>query len=112
MGRAKEKAVSETDPVQQVEAAREAFEREFERFARFTSYGASVSLKEAEAEHRALNDLRNRHVGKKSSIAACKKLIGRVPSEDRASFGQLVQQTETTINQLIEDAEQKLKSII
>ena len=58
--------VSEQEPVQQVEAAREAFEREFERFARFTggASAAGVSLREAEAEQRALAELRSRHTGK------------------------------------------------
>jgi phenylalanyl-tRNA synthetase alpha chain len=107
--------VSEQDPVQQVEAAREAFEREFERFARFTGETAastSLALNEAEAEQRALAELRARHTGKKSALAACKKLIGRVAPEQRAEFGQLVQKTDAGITQSIESAEQTLRSII
>jgi len=107
--------VSEQDPVQQVEAAREAFEREFERFVRFIGDQVSpvgLSLKEAEAEQHALAELRARHTGKKSALAACKKLIGRVAPEQRAAFGQLVQETDGRINQSIEPADQKLKSII
>ena len=107
--------VSEQDPVQQVEAAREAFEREFERFARFTgddSATAGVSLRDAEGEQRALAELRSRHTGKKSALAACKKLIGRVPAEERAAFGQLVQRADAAISESIEKAEQRLKSII
>ncbi|HEY8203386.1 MAG TPA: hypothetical protein VIF81_01545, partial [Pyrinomonadaceae bacterium] len=102
-------------PAKEVEAAREAFEREFERFARFIGSGMSaarLSLSDAEAELRSLNDLRTRHVGKKSAIAASKKLIGRVPAKERAAFGQLVQQTEATIAQSVEDAERSLKAII
>jgi phenylalanyl-tRNA synthetase alpha chain len=93
---------------------REAFEREFERFARFTSEpGATISsLKEAEAELRGLADLRVRHTGKKSAIAAAKKLIGRVPAEQRASFGQLVQGAEAHITESIETAELALKTFI
>ncbi len=107
--------VSDQSPVQQVEAAREAFEREFERFARFTGAAASttdLSLKDAEAEQRALAELRAKHTGKKSALAACKKLIGRVAPGERASFGQLVQRTDVGINESIENADQRLKSII
>ena len=84
------------DPKLQVEAANKAFEQEFERFARFTGAGVSsadLSLSEAEAEQRALADLRTKHFGKKSALAACKKAIGRVAPEERASFGQLVQRS-------------------
>ena len=103
------------DPKQQVETARLAFEQEFERFARFASDDVSeagVSLREAEAEQRELAELRTRHTGKKSAIAASKKLIGRVAPEDRAQFGQLVQQTEAKLAASIDAAEQNLKSII
>jgi phenylalanyl-tRNA synthetase alpha chain len=115
VGRAKEEmTVGEQNPVQQVEAAREAFEREFERFAHFTGDRSvpSLSLTEAEVEQRSLLELRSRHTGKKSALAACKKLIGRVASEERAGFGQLVQRADTAVNQSIEQAEQRLKSII
>jgi phenylalanyl-tRNA synthetase alpha chain len=101
-------------PAQEVEAAREAFEREFERFARFSGAASaeSLTMAEAEAEQRALAELRSRHLGKKSAIAASKKLIGRVPPDQRASFGQLVQQTEAAITRSIDDAEQSLKQLI
>ena len=101
------------DPVKELEAAREAFEREFERFARFTTAAADVSsLKDAEAELRGLADLRVRHAGKKSAIAAAKKLIGRVPPEQRAAFGQLVQKTEAHIIESFDAAELALKAFI
>ena len=103
------------EPASQVEAARKAFEQEFERFARFTS-GAAVpgnfGLDQAEAEQRALNELRTRHLGKKSASAACKKMIGSVALADRAAFGQLVQQTESLIVQKLERAEATLKNFI
>ena len=56
MGSSKEEIiVADADPIREVEAAREAFEREFGRFARFIEQGsdAVVSLKEAEAGQRA-----------------------------------------------------------
>jgi phenylalanyl-tRNA synthetase alpha chain len=104
----------DNDPKQIVEAARQAFERDFERF---DSFGTSALTKpltfpELEAEKRALAELRTRHVGKKSSIAAAKKLIGRVPPDQRADFGQLVQQTEASITQKIEVAEASLNTLI
>src|SRR5882672_10527320 len=103
---------SEKDPAQQVEAARKAFELDFERFARFTVDSVErpgLSLKAAEDELRSLAELRTRHSGKKSALAACKKLIGGVAPEDRAAFGQLVQQTQSRIVQALEEAEAFLK---
>jgi phenylalanyl-tRNA synthetase alpha chain len=102
------------NPKEQVIAAREAFEREFERFVRFTGAGAEtrVSLAEAESEQRALGELRTRHAGKKSAIAACKKLIGRVQAEERSSFGQLVQRTEAAIAEGLDQVEERLKAVI
>ena len=106
---------TEQTPAQQVEAASKAFEQEFERFARFTSDSNALTallLDEATGEQRALSDLRSRHLGKKSALAASKKLIGRGAAEDRAAFGQLVQATEASIVGAIEQAEQNLKQHI
>ena len=102
------------DPVKEIESAREAFEQEFERFARFTSEadGGLSSLKDAESQLRSLAELRVRHTGKKSAIAAGKKLIGRVAADQRASFGQLVQTTEAQIAESISAAELALKTFI
>jgi phenylalanyl-tRNA synthetase alpha chain len=108
-------AESEKHPAQEVKAARKAFELDFERFVRFTGKSAELtrlSLKDAEGELRALAELRTRHSGKKSELAACKKLIGRVAPEERASFGQLVQQTESQIVQALEQVERSLSAII
>lgn len=106
---------TEQTPAQQVEAASKAFEQEFERFARFTSDSndlTALPLDEATAEQRALSDLRTRHLGKKSALAAAKKLIGRVAPEARAAFGQQVQAAEAAIVSAIEQAEQILKQHI
>ncbi|HYE64032.1 MAG TPA: phenylalanine--tRNA ligase subunit alpha [Pyrinomonadaceae bacterium] len=101
-------------PEAQAEAARKAFEREFERFVILRSEAASagLTLKEAEALQRDLIELRTRHTGKKSELAAVKKLIGRVAPENRASFGQSVQQIEADILQAIDEAEQALRAFI
>src|ERR1051325_8306667 len=99
---------SELSPEHQVEAARKAFEQEFERFARFTA----GDLEAAVTEERALAELRTRHLGKKSALAATKKLIGRVAPDQRAAFGQLVQATEASLVQSLDQAEQSLKNYI
>jgi len=108
-------ADKDLNPEQQVEAARKAFEQEFERFARFTDNSASLAdlnLEEALAEQRSLADLRTRHLGKKSALASSKKLIGRVEPEKRAAFGQLVQSAEQSLLTSLEQAEQLLKNLI
>ena len=99
----------------QVKAASKAFEQEFERFARFTGDPSAIprlDLEAAIAEERALADLRTRHLGKKSALAATKKLIGRVPAEERAAFGQLVQSTEAALVEALDNAAHSLKNYI
>jgi phenylalanyl-tRNA synthetase alpha chain len=108
---------NETDqsPAEQVQTARKAFEQEFERFARFiddSSSLAGLDLDQALAEQRAVAELRTRHLGKKSALAATKKLIGRVAAEDRAAFGQVVQATEAALVKSFDDADQNLKQHI
>src|SRR4026207_1673118 len=96
------------DPKLQVEAARKAFEQEFERFANLAENSAALGaldLSSAEAEQRALGEVRTRHLGKKSALAASKKSIGRVAPEGRAAFGQIVQASEARIVSAIESAE-------
>ncbi len=102
-------------PAQQVEAASKAFEQEFERFARFIGGSGDLTgldLEQAISEERALAELRTRHLGKKSVLAATKKLIGRVSHEERAAFGQLVQSTEASLVKALDQAEQNLKNYI
>ena len=106
---------TELAPEGQVEAASKAFEQEFERFARFTGDSAALTgldLETAVAEERALAELRTRHLGKKSALAAAKKLIGRVSPDERAAFGQLVQAKEAALVQSLDQAEQNLKDYI
>jgi len=101
------------DPTHQVESARKAFEQEFGRFARFiTTAELRLSLAEALAEESALRELKTRNLGKKSALAASKKLIGRVEPEARAAFGQLVQRTEAEIVKAIDQVEQRLSSYL
>jgi phenylalanyl-tRNA synthetase alpha chain len=103
------------DPKAQVESASKAFEREFERFASFSTQSESVTklgLAGAEAELRSLADLRTRHLGKKSAIAQSKRLIGRVSADERAEFGQLVQSAEAGISAALDRIEEVLNSFV
>ena len=89
----------------QVAAVREAFEREFERFARFREYEGTEGLKldEAEALLREAKELTTRHTAKKSAVSQLMKLVGRVPAEERAHFGQVVQQLDKEIRGALGD---------
>ena len=98
----------------QVEAVREAFEREFERFARFQGGAGTegLSLGEAETALRELGELRTRHTAKKSALAQLMKLIGRVPAEERAAFGQRVQALNGAVVEKLDEAQAGLDSRI
>jgi phenylalanyl-tRNA synthetase alpha chain len=105
---------SHDDPKLKAEAAREAFEREFERFRSFRGDVGQQALTLAEAEtlRRELGELRARHTGRKSELAASLKMIGRVAAEERKSFGQFIQQMEAAIGQAIEEVDGALKQFI
>src|ERR1044072_980386 len=90
----------------QVASVREAFEREFERFARFQGGAGTegLSLEAAEAHLRELGELRTRHTAKKSALAQLMKLIGRVPAEESAAFGQRVQALNSAAVEKLDEA--------
>ncbi|MEJ7618073.1 MAG: phenylalanine--tRNA ligase subunit alpha [Pyrinomonadaceae bacterium] len=96
----------------EIEAVAKAFEREFERFARFRGsaivVNANTTLSEAEAILKDLSELRAKQIGKKSDLAALKKSIGRVAPEGRASFGQDTQALEARILTEIDAVEKNL----
>jgi phenylalanyl-tRNA synthetase alpha chain len=98
----------------QVAAVREAFEREFERFARFRAGTGTegLSLDEAEAHLRELGELRTRHTSKKSALAQLMKLIGRVPPDERAAFGQRVQSLNGEVAEQLDAAQAGLQQHI
>ena len=83
---------SELSPERQVQEARKAFDHDIERFVRFCdpAHLSQIDLETASAEERAFAEVRARHLGKKSALAASKKLIGRVAPEMRPVFGQVV----------------------
>jgi phenylalanyl-tRNA synthetase alpha chain len=89
----------------QVAAVREAFEREFGRFARFRAYEGTegLALDEAESLLREAKELSTRHTAKKSAVSQLMKLVGRVPAEERARFGQVVQQLDKEIRGALSD---------
>jgi phenylalanyl-tRNA synthetase alpha chain len=89
----------------QVEAVREAFEREFERFARFRTYEGTegLALDEAETLSREVKELATRHTAKKSAVSQLMKLVGRVAPEERAHFGQRIQQLDKEIRGALGD---------
>ncbi len=105
---------SETlEPQSQVEAVREAFEREFGRFTRFRDGDtAEFPLADAEAALRELADLRTRHTGKKSALASLMKTVGRVAAEERAAFGQRVQQINAEFSESLDASEETLKNYV
>ena len=104
--------MTDQSPQTQLELINKAFEQDFERFFPLCKDVFPSDLEQALAEQRALNELRTRHLGKKSALAAAKKLIGRVAPEERASFGQKVQSTEERLDELINRAEVNLATHI
>jgi len=85
----------------QIDLIYKAFEQDFERFAPFIDDPSALGLEQALAEKRALDELRTRHLGKKSALGAARKLIGRVAPEERAAFGQKVQATEEKMDEFV-----------
>ncbi len=99
-----------TEAKEKVNAAREAFDKDFVRFADLNINGSSLA--DAETMLREIGELKIRHTGKKSALAETKKLIGKVAPEERGAFGQFVQSVEGEITKSIESAESKLNEFI
>src|SRR5687768_5668583 len=93
-----------------VEAAREAFDRDFEKFNDLNPNGGGIA--DVELMLREVSELKVRHTGKKSALAESKKLIGKVPPEQRGEFGQFVQSIEKAIVERIESAEGLLNDLL
>ncbi len=94
----------------QVETIREAFEREFGRFADLSVDGIAAS--DAEALLRDLGELKIKHTGKKSAISGAMNLVGTVAPDERAGFGQFVQSVQKGIAAKIDAIEISLNEII
>src|SRR5829696_5282095 len=106
--------MTDQSPQAQVESISKAFEQDFGRFASFGDPNglAALDLEQAVGEQRAVAELRTRYLGKKSALAAAKKLIGRVPPQERAGFGQLVQATEDKLETMLDQVELSLGNYI
>ena len=100
--------MTDESPQAQIDSINKAFEQDFGRFVPFIDNPSTLELEQAIAEQRALGELRTRYLGKKSALAAAKKLIGRVPPEERASFGQLVQASEDKLETMLDQVELRL----
>lgn len=61
-----------------------------------------ATWEEAETALKKTQEIRIRHTGKRSRLAQLKKLIGRVPADERARFGQLVQEAERQIDDTLD----------
>ncbi|MEO8043024.1 MAG: phenylalanine--tRNA ligase subunit alpha [Acidobacteriota bacterium] len=99
-----------SDEKSQVEAARAAFANEIDRFAALDLNDSTLA--DAEAVLRTVGEIKIRHTGKKSALAAAKKLIGKVPAEERGEFGQMVQSVENHIVTQIASIESKLNDFV
>jgi phenylalanyl-tRNA synthetase alpha chain len=100
---------AQQSPGRQLQVISERLQEELKRFSNIEALGRALDLAEAENQLRDLKDVRTKFLGKKSDFAGLKKLIGRFAPEDRASFGQLVQQTEADMTASIDEAEQSLQ---
>jgi phenylalanyl-tRNA synthetase alpha chain len=101
-----------SDQQKQLDATRSAFQKDFEKFSSLIHQIERLTLTEAEAALRELRDLSARTTGKKSELASLKKAIGRVAPDQRAIFGQSVQQLESEIVDQVERAESLLNGLI
>src|SRR6266404_5192254 len=100
-------------PAKQLELISEALQTELSRFSNVQARArAKTLLSEAEKQLQELKDVRTKFLGKKSGVASLKKLIGRLPSEERAAFGQKIQQKEDEFVQAFDKEEALRKSFI
>jgi len=85
------------DPNLQLEEARREFENEFEPFVRFGDSAEvhDLTFEQTQAILKELDNLSIRHTGKKSKLAGLRKLIGRIPKEERPAFNLQVQKLES-----------------
>jgi phenylalanyl-tRNA synthetase alpha chain len=100
------------EAIKQVDSARNAFQKEFERFDILRSANGDLTLAEAENLSKDLAEIRIKHTGKKSLISGLNRLIGQAAPEERASVGKLIQTLNAEVNQSISDAENTLKTLI
>ncbi len=86
---------------------RKTFDLEFERFS-----GSPQTLEEAEKQLRGLGELRIKFLGKKSDLAAQKKLIGNIDPKLRRDFALIFQKLEQDITLRIDDKALRLRTYV
>ena len=86
---------------------RDAFELEFERFS-----DAPETLSAAEDRLKKLQDLKVKFLGKKSELAAQKKMIGNIDPKLRRDFALTFQNLEKHIEQSIDDKRLRMETFI
>lgn len=96
----------------ELELIREAFAADIDQLMDGHADIGSISPETAASMARELNGLKTRHTGKKSALAEAKKLIGKLPEEDRSAFGQMVQTIERELSETIRIAEENLDGVI
>src|SRR3989475_8656603 len=89
------------------ERIRKAFELEFEHFS-----DSPETLSAAEDQLKKLQDLKVKFLGKKSELAAQKKMIGNIDSKSRRDFALTFQSLEKHIEQSIDDKRLRLETFI
>src|SRR5438477_2365456 len=99
-------------PNEQLDLISERLQTELKRFSNIEALGRAVYLSEAEEQLKELQDAKIRFLGKKSEFASLKKIIGRIPTEQRSAFGQMIQQTEARFVDEFAEIESSLSSII
>ena len=96
----------------QLDSLEKRFDTELEPFSPDRLHSSITSLGDAENQLQALNGVRIRFTGKKSELAALKKMIGRYPVEQRRESGQKIQQVERRFINTLDDAEAWLNRYI
>jgi phenylalanyl-tRNA synthetase alpha chain len=100
------------EPTEQLESLREAFRKDFAPYENSVVSQPNMTLNEAEARLKEVKELNIKYTGKKSEIKQLGRLIGQVPPEERASFGQAQLNLELEINRQITDVQAFLHSYI
>ena len=100
-------------PDEQLNRVSQTVDAELQRFTNLEARAtAELSLSEADKHLQDLCNSRTKVLGKKSEFAGLKKLIGRLPAEKRAAFGQKIQHNEDRFVQAFDEREAGLKSLI
>src|ERR1043166_2420648 len=85
----------DVSPYAQLEKVRDEMQSVLERYSNSESIAlATASLTEAKKQRDAINAEKSRLFGKKSEFAGLRRMVGRLPSTERAEFVQKINDTE------------------